>query len=478
MQPAICLIFPGMDFSKKTWYCIKAYRLQKTPGRRPGGAAFYLKQRRENSMGLFRFAVGALMTTSHPEVNRKQCWNLSPHKNKCERCVEVCPKAEKIFKRPGLVQDWNACTDCGLCVSACKTRCIAPSKEQVDRDCAPADSRSETIWIGCERSQRQNDLLRDCVGALSWEMLAYLALNKKLVLDLTPCGECENDGCADNLRRVLERLVEFFGEPVFNARIALAYEADKHPYVTQNVSRRELMDIATDTSKSSTRRLLHKLPGMEENGGHEMDFRLLLNERTKLIRNAASVPIHYGFYLPAVNEKCYGCGKCERACKAGALKLEDGADGLTRMIVTPWKCSECGQCAASCMAHAMDGMTLRQVTTLGPVIVRKFQKRLCEECGKPMPLTAEENVCKVCAIRRRTKKRQEEAAEKAKQRAAEREAKLKEEKNALLEKKQAAAAHRASKAAEPPAGTEAAQKEAPAPGRTVPGLAQKEPAPQ
>lgn len=395
-------------------------------------------------MGLFRFAVGALMATSHPEVSRKQCWNLSPHKEKCERCIAVCPKAEKIFKRPGLVQDWTACTDCGLCVSACRTRCIAPSKEQVDRDCAPADTRNETIWIGCERSQRQNDVLRDCVGAFSWEMLAYLALNKKLVLDLTPCGECENDGCAENLRRVLERLVAFFGEPVFNARIALAYTEQEHPYVNQNFSRRELMDIATDTSKSSTRRLLHKLPGMEENGGHEMDFRLLLNERTKLIRNAASVPIHYGFYLPAVNGKCYGCGKCERACKAGALKLEDGADGLTRMIITPWKCSECGQCAASCMVHAVDGMQLRQVTTLGPVIVRKFQKRLCEDCGKPMPLDQEENICKMCAIRRRNKKRQEEIAARAKQRAEERAAKLEEEKKERLEKRQAAAAARQS----------------------------------
>ena len=40
-------------------------------------------------------------------------------------------------------------------------------------------------------------------------------LNKKIVLDLTPCGECENDLCAAQLRKELTRLVDFFGQPMF-----------------------------------------------------------------------------------------------------------------------------------------------------------------------------------------------------------------------------------------------------------------------
>ena len=32
-------------------------------------------------MGLFtRYAMDALMKTSHPEVIRRQCWNLHPHR--------------------------------------------------------------------------------------------------------------------------------------------------------------------------------------------------------------------------------------------------------------------------------------------------------------------------------------------------------------------------------------------------------------
>ena len=154
-------------------------------------------------MSIFtRYAMDALMKTTHPEVNRKQCWNLHPHRTPCTACKDICPYGDEIFTRPNLVKDWDPCTDCGLCVSACRSGCIAPSPEQVQRDISPADSDGDTIWIGCEKSTRKNTVVRTCVSAYSWEALAYLALNKKIVLDLTPCGECENDVCAEHLRAV------------------------------------------------------------------------------------------------------------------------------------------------------------------------------------------------------------------------------------------------------------------------------------
>ena len=36
-------------------------------------------------MSIFtRYAMDALMKTTHPEVNRKQCWNLHPHRTPCK----------------------------------------------------------------------------------------------------------------------------------------------------------------------------------------------------------------------------------------------------------------------------------------------------------------------------------------------------------------------------------------------------------
>ena len=266
-------------------------------------------------------------------------------------------------------------------------------------------------------------MVRECICALSWEALAYLALNKKIVLDLTPCGECENDVCAAQLRKELTRLVEFFGEAVFEARFSLAYEADDYPYHVKELSRREMFEQVSHGSKSGTKKLLQMLPGLRSADDSSTDFRLLLHQRTKQLKAAMETPLKYGYHLPNFTDKCFGCGKCEKACRAGALKLEDLPDGQTRMVITPWKCSECELCVAACSSHGLDGLKLRQLSTLGPVSIHKCTKTLCKECGKPIAPGSVDGVCTVCRIKARTKKRQEEAAARAKQLREEREAK-------------------------------------------------------
>ena len=77
----------------------------------------------------------------------------------------------------------------------------------------------------------------------------------------------------------------------------------------------------------------------------------------------------------------------------------------------------------ACSYYAIDGMKLRQLTSLGPVSVLKFKKTFCSECGKPVAPDSADGLCSVCRIRARSKKRQQEAAERARARAAERAAK-------------------------------------------------------
>ena len=410
-------------------------------------------------MSIFtRYAMDALMKTSHPEINRRQCWNLHPHRTPCTACKDICPFGEQIFTRPNLVKDWDPCTDCGLCVSACRSGCISPSPEQVQRDTSPADTDNDTLWIGCEKSGRKNTVVRSCIAALSWEALAYLALNKKIVLDLTPCGECENDACAAQLRKELTRLVDFFGQPLFEARFSLAYNEEDHPFHVQELSRREMFSHMTHGSKAGTKQLLRMLPGLRSDDDAGVDFRLMLHQRTKQLKAASETPLRYCYYLPNFTTKCFGCGKCEKACRSGALKLEDMPDGQTRMVVTPWKCSECGVCVAACSNSGIDGMKLRQLTSLGPVSVYKCTKTLCKECGKPITPNSPDGICSVCRIKARTKKRQEEALARAKERQAEREAKRAAEKAA----QEAAEQMAAETAAETAPAVEAAPVTAPA----------------
>ena len=78
-------------------------------------------------MGMLQLAVGALMTTSHPDIDRRRCWNMRMSKERCTRCVDICPNSEKIWRRPGSPQDWSSCTDCGLCAQLCPVGAIDPS---------------------------------------------------------------------------------------------------------------------------------------------------------------------------------------------------------------------------------------------------------------------------------------------------------------------------------------------------------------
>ena len=47
-------------------------------------------------------------------------------------------------------------------------------------------------------------------------------------------------------------------------------------------------------------------------------------------------PLKYGYYPPNLTDKCFGCGKCEKACLPGQCPEAGGpADGQTRIVVTP-----------------------------------------------------------------------------------------------------------------------------------------------
>ena len=182
---------------------------------------------------------------------------------------------------------------------------------------------------------------------------------------------------------------------------------------------------------------LLKYAGLCETGGEAKE---LLHQRTKQLKAAMETPLQYGYYMPKFTDNCFGCGRCEKACRANALKFEEMPNGQTRMVLTPWKCSECGVCMNVCSNKGFDGMKLYQLTTLGPVVLHKCTKTLCKQCGKPIAPDSAEGLCSVCRIKARTLKRQEEARQRAEQLKAERAAK---------------AAEEAAKAAENAAGTAA-----------------------
>ena len=109
----------------------------------------------------------------------------------------------------------------------------------MERDTSAADTDNDTIWIGCEKSVRKNSMVRACIASLSWEALAYLALNKKIVLDLTPAVNARTIPVPPSCAR-LTRLVEFFGKPMFEARFTLWRSRTKRSTTSRELTRRDI----------------------------------------------------------------------------------------------------------------------------------------------------------------------------------------------------------------------------------------------
>ena len=119
-----------------------------------------------------------------------------------------------------------------------------------------------------------------------------------------------------------------------------------------------MMEQVTSGSKKGTKQLLRMLPGLRSEDESSQDFRLLLHQYTKQLKEVSETPLRYGYHLPNFTQKCFACGRCEKSCRSGAIKFEDLPDGQTRAVITPWKCSECGVCVAACSNGGLDGRRL------------------------------------------------------------------------------------------------------------------------
>lgn len=83
-----------------------------------------------------------------------------------------------------------------------------------------------------------------------------------------------------------------------------------------------------------------------------------------------------GYYVGSVsNDKCTGCGECQRQCQFGAIKLDRKLNTVTTL---PTSCMGCGICRSVCPTDAIEMVERKKVTLLPvrePVGLRKLQEK-------------------------------------------------------------------------------------------------------
>ena len=112
-------------------------------------------------MGLFtRYAMDALMKTSHPEVIRRQCWNLHPHRTPCTACKDSIDLARYFIDGESLSYSCTVADENIATISVDKTiltvNGVADGSTIVT---IQAGSKSQTITITVRKNAGENGWL-------------------------------------------------------------------------------------------------------------------------------------------------------------------------------------------------------------------------------------------------------------------------------------------------------------------------------
>ena len=327
----------------------------------------------------------------HPFIDLNHCVNRKQRWLECRACIDICPKQvydDKLAVKP----NWTECQNCGLCVAACTARCIAPSTPNVKRHLQLTGGQ-QSVTISCKDHEVVNSHTEPCIGTLPWEYLAYLALDKKLVLNMTGCGTCPHKECTELLGKQLTRLKSFFGEEEYAARVEMCRQEPKSGEEIQ-LSRRDLFR----TGLKKTAQGAIQLTGEKDVPISGMAYRKLLADRVRTIYKETPPEERKSYYmnLPWFQDQCYGCGNCAKLCPNQAIEVAEEVNGKRLISVTPWKCVGCGVCSAVCREHGVQGNHRVKIPYLDKLPMTKVESKTCVRCGRPMKPGTEGDYCASC----------------------------------------------------------------------------------
>lgn len=359
--------------------------------------------------------------SSRPVLLPDTCLNRKQNKYTCTVCEEVCP--EKILTRELTGElKWYRCTDCGLCVSACPSRCFIPSA-QMQRVLTDTTHPGEAVVIACDREEELLKRKVLCLAGIPWELLAILTFYGDVVLYTGNCAGCENKAWYSRLQGNLEKLKSFLGEKVFGERVHLVgsgtWKAEM-PEEEKEMTRREIFSKTGKSLKKTTfRAVLDRFPQLENSEKDTLTYRrilsqVVLKERERVLKDQeasgkhegadSSLPV-YSVPLPAYNTSCFGCSICERICPQKAIEVKAEEGGTRLILITPWKCTSCGLCARICPHDGLNGLRETTVPYLERLPLVRVKTESCEQCGTAIRPGSRPALCAVCAAKSRRKLR-------------------------------------------------------------------------
>lgn len=166
------------------------------------------------------YALGYWVHESHPVRMDSFCLNTVQRKTPCSNCTDACPHNVAVHEKQ---VDWSACTNCNLCVTACPTQAVHESGASMDTVLSCLGAPGDYVSFACGRCAQEEiaraDVRVACLAALPWELVAALALRKRVVLRVSPCKGCPDADRFERVGELFAQLKRFFGPQEFKARI-------------------------------------------------------------------------------------------------------------------------------------------------------------------------------------------------------------------------------------------------------------------
>ena len=371
-------------------------------------------------MGILDTLLSKTDIDARPIFNGYNCLNKRQRRYTCTICQDLCP--EKIFLLdPKAALDWKKCSNCGLCVSSCPSRCFAPDRE-LQRLYTTDMDLSAPVSFSCDENELLTDKKVECLASIPWEMLAVLALHTELIINVQGCESCEIQKRSECLLKNLGQLESFFGEEEFARRIHIVTGGE---YKQENdsdkvMSRRKVFsDVKYNVTKSIVNIASSRIPFLDEVNQDGLQYRQLLSKavmrdrRERTERKAAEEKdggksditfAKYGVSLPAFTDKCYGCGICEKMCPQKALEIGEIQDGQRLIYITPWKCTGCGLCEIGCPHGGISGIRPVALPYLEKLPLVRVNSAVCENCGFTIKPDTEPRLCPSCARKQKKQK--------------------------------------------------------------------------
>jgi len=263
----------------------------------------------------------------------------------CTICQDSCPYgALSIDKKSGLSINYEKCTSCGLCVSACPTSAIQfPSvSQQSIYDLSQTEGKKV---ISCYKDQEDSVKL-PCIAMLSAEDVVALRGSGELVIK---CPGCELSKFTDGIKSFASSLNSIIG--------GIAVQAPD-----KNETAGPVKEFSLNLTNISKRLEVRKLVTDEK-------------VRDLLL-----------YSVEVDDETCTMCESCARWCPTSALRIEK-IDEKSALTFDPESCTGCKICINVCPAPGNSGegkaVHVRRAKSEKKTLVEDYMVK-CRVCGAPV----------------------------------------------------------------------------------------------